>query len=137
MGWETYTYDRFEPVGISAIPAAGWRAVYWQADDPGFFTVPLIAWGVFKVTVHRTSTDHLDPEDDVVHRSSNDEQLAEIGNVIEGVIGSPRGAGYIDYGVCARGEDSFWYYLSPDQEDPPSETIKKEPYRQPRRPPRT
>ena len=84
MAW--YSYDSFDPISISAVPA-GWRALYSSSTTKkGFEVVPLVGWAVFRVSVRGSL--------------SGAEEVLQSGNVIEGAVVSP-GNGPV---VCASDE---------------------------------
>lgn len=92
---------RFEPVAM-APSDAGWRAVLLNFDPEGTPTdirvEPLIAWGVFHMTIHSAETG---------------EVLFDHGNMIEGVVADtdPTGGGGT-FPRCAQ-DLGLAYYIGP------------------------
>jgi hypothetical protein len=85
----------------------GWRAVFVdETDHTSHYTVPLVGWSLFRITVRDKDTG---------------DQLPQARTRIEGVVAeSPESPGALvsvfeyDLGLDTR----FWWYLNPDDPDP-------------------
>jgi hypothetical protein len=93
-----FAFDWFEPISVSSVPP-GWRAVYEFEEDPGWQTLPLIGWGVFRVKILGGPTA---------------EVLREESIVLEGVVLEP----IERFPICALALPGWWNYLGPDEPDP-------------------
>jgi hypothetical protein len=93
--------ESYEIVGLG--PAArGWRAIY-STGGSGFRLAPLVSWGVF----HKT-----------VRQESSGEVVADLGNVLEGVVADSQPGGPIRGFSCAADASNFEGYLDPETPDP-------------------
>lgn len=89
---------QYDPIGIAPV-AEGWRAYYSLPDSDGF-TQPLVAWGVFRVTVRQVGTDKV---------------LRDAGTTIEGVVTDTSNPGVVEVLTCAR-QANFVGYVAPGVE---------------------
>jgi len=95
-----YLQDLYEPLSISAAPP-GWRALYEAPTETGWYTLPLIGWGVYRASAMRLS-------DRQPVAGAIEEPNFVAGTVInsDGMV------------ACAFEFETFRQYLNPDESDP-------------------
>ena len=95
-----YLQDVYEPLSISSAPP-GWRALYSAPTETGWYTLPLIGWGVYRVSAMKLS----------------DRQpvagAIEVPNLVAGTVITSDG-----FIACAFELETFLQYLNPDESDP-------------------
>jgi hypothetical protein len=101
-----YAQDVREPLTFSAAPP-GWRALYVEdPDNTNHFTIPLLGWCLFRITVRDSDTGDLLPR-----ARTQIEGAVLQGNEVVSVF---------NYSATSA---NFWWYLSPDEADPKPGTV--------------
>jgi len=105
-----FARDDREPLTFS-VAQPGWRALFVEAiEQTSHFTIPLVGWSVFRITVRDRVTG---------------DQLPQARTQIEGVVQATGVDSSQLVSVFAYEPTSaeFWWYLSPDEPDPEPGTV--------------